>query len=77
MLLKSSDNHDGELADLERMCKLLSGEAGKRGARELRQRKAGLKGECDAAYLIDFDFAKRKNGIVVHDRGARSPGRGR
>ncbi len=34
---------------------------------ELRTLKAGMRGEKDAAYFIDFDFAGRKNWAIIHD----------
>lgn len=67
MLIKSMDCRDEEIAQLERVAASLSGDAGKRVTDELKRRKAGLKGEQDAAYLIDFHFERSKNNAVVHD----------
>ncbi len=38
-------------------------------------RKAGLKGEAESAYLIDFDFAQSKNWVVIHDLRLEHAGR--
>lgn len=50
---------------------LASMEAQDRGdlptSRNLARRKAGLKGETESAYLIDFDFATSPNWAVLHD----------
>jgi hypothetical protein len=67
VLIKSADAHDAEMAQLERAAASLGGEASKRAARELRQRRAGLEGERNAAYLIDFHYAQSKHRAVIHD----------
>ena len=42
---------------------------------ELRMRKAGIRGEKDSAYLIDFDFAQSPNWAVIHDLRLEHAGR--
>lgn len=67
MLIKQADDRSEELAQLERAAGALKGEAAKRAERELRQRKAGLQGEADSAYQIDFHFRESPKRAVIHD----------
>lgn len=67
MLLKKTDNKDHQNAELQR---LLSGATGDRRIRieqEIRILRAGIKGEQEAAYLIDFSRKDSKHSIVIHD----------
>lgn len=74
MLIKSADDQSGLFAQLELAAKE-GGLAAKRAACELRTRKAGLKGESESAYLIDFHFATAQNWIVLHDLRLERNGR--
>jgi len=67
MILKGIDDKTPAIAELERL--LASASAGIRPKieQELRTLRAGIKGEEESAYLIDFDFRDRKNTIVIHD----------
>ena len=67
MLIKQADDRSEELAQLERAAGALKGEAAKRAEGELRQRKAGLQGEADSAYQIDFHFRESPKRAVIHD----------
>lgn len=74
MLIKKADDESVRIHALE----LLAAGTGPDAARyavELRNRKAGLRGERDAAYLIDFDFAESPNWAVVHDLRLEHAGR--
>jgi hypothetical protein len=67
MLLKAPDDKDRLIAELER---LLAGAAPQQRAAvetELRLLRSGIKGERDAAYLIDFELQASKNTAVIHD----------
>jgi hypothetical protein len=75
VLIKTIDDRSEDLARLEEAVRTLRGADGKRAADELRRRKAGLKGEADAAYLIDFHFASSKNRMVIHDLRLEHEGR--
>lgn len=75
VLIKTIDDRAEELAQLEEAVRTLRGADGKLAADELRRRKAGLKGEADAAYLIDFHFAPSKNRMVIHDLRLEHEGR--
>ncbi len=75
MLIKAIDDRAEELAQLEQTAQTLQGVGAKRATEELRRRKAGLKGETDAAYLIDFHYAQSKNRMVIHDLRFEHEGR--
>src|SRR3546814_7968119 len=66
MLIKSADDQGVELQALEQRAAGKGPDAA-RAAKELRNRRAGLKGERDSAYLIDFDYASSPNWAVIHD----------
>ena len=75
MLLKRTDNKNRQIAELKR---LLSGATGDRRIRieqELRILRAGIKGEQEAAYLIDFKRKDSKHCIVIHDLRLEIDGR--
>lgn len=71
MILKQADSKETLLNDLERLAANASANAPldrkKRIEQELRTVRAGMKGEQEAAYLIDFHFKDRESWIVVHD----------
>ncbi|WHZ18689.1 MAG: hypothetical protein OJF55_000838 [Rhodanobacteraceae bacterium] len=75
MLIKQADDHTEELAQLERAAGSLKGEAAKRAEGELRLRKAGIQGEADSAYQIDFHFGQSPNRAVIHDLRLEHNGR--
>ncbi len=75
MLIKQSDDRNEELAQLERLAKSLSGEAAKYATRDLRNRKAGIRGEAESAYQIDFHLAASPNWAVIHDLRLEHSGR--
>lgn len=66
MLIKQADDYSAVLGRLEQAA-AGSGKAAQQAAVDLRRRKAGIKGERDSAYLIDFDFGKSPNWAVIHD----------
>lgn len=66
MLIKAADDQSALLDDLERRAAGTGADA-KQATRELRIRRAGIKGERDSAYLIDFHFADAPNWAVIHD----------
>ena len=67
MLIKNTDDHTEELAQLERLAKSGVGQGSKYAAKDLAIRKAGIKGEAESAYLIDFHYAASVNWAVIHD----------
>src|SRR5690606_40283456 len=66
MLIKAADDQSALLDDLERRA-AGNGADAKQATRELRIRRAGIKGERDSAYLIDFHFAEAPNWAIMHD----------
>lgn len=74
MLIKQADDQSAHLAELERLAQGRGVEA-KRAETELRIRRAGIRCERDATYLIDFEFAGSANWAVLH--GLRLEHRGR
>lgn len=74
MLIKEADDQTVVVQELEQLAGGTGAEA-KRAAEELRIRKAGLKGESESAYLIDFDYAHSPNWAVIHDLRLEHHGR--
>lgn len=74
MLIKTMDDPSALLKELE-LRAAGAGPAAKHAATELRIRKAGLKGESESAYLIDFHFARSPNWAVIHDLRLEHHGR--
>ena len=66
MLIKAADDQSALLEDLERRAAGTGADA-RQATRDLRIRRAGIKGERDSAYLIDFHFAEAPNWAVIHD----------
>ncbi|MGN6119953.1 MAG: nuclease-related domain-containing protein [Rhodanobacter sp.] len=75
MLIKQPDDHSEELTQLEQLAKSSTGNAAKYAAKDLAIRKAGLKGEAESAYQIDFHFAASRNWAVIHDLRLEHNGR--
>jgi len=67
MLIKPFDDRHEELENLEQLAKTGRGDAVKQAARDLAIRAAGIKGERESAYLIDFHFGASNNWAVIHD----------
>jgi len=67
MLLKSADDKSKQIQQLEDL--LIVAPTAKKTLieKELRNVKAGIKGEQEAAYLINFDLEKSQNTVVIHD----------
>ncbi|SDY89922.1 Nuclease-related domain-containing protein [Lysobacter sp. yr284] len=74
MLIKTKDDDSALLKDLELRANG-AGPAAKQAATELRIRQAGLKGERESAYLIDFHFERSPNWAVIHDLRLEQGGR--
>ena len=74
MLIKQADDQAAHLAELEALAQG-RGVGAKQAEKDLRIRRAGIRGEKDAAYLIDFDFATSSNWMVIHDLRLEHGGR--
>lgn len=75
MILKQADDHALELAQLEQWSGSSNRVVADATKTELRIRRAGVKGEADTAYFIDFDYRKTKNWAVIHDLRLEHEGR--
>lgn len=75
MLLKSADKKDEQILTLERLVSIAPSDNKTKIEQELRNVRAGLKGEQEAAYLIDFGIKDSKNTLVIHDLRLEVDGR--
>lgn len=75
MIIKHADDHTNEMAQLDRWCHSVDPAVAKAAETEFRIRKAGVKGETESAYFIDFDFSKTQNWVVIHDLRLEHGGR--
>ena len=67
MILKRIDNKDNQISELEHLLAIAPKDRKPMIEKELRLLRAGIKGEQEAAYLIDFDFKPSANTMVIHD----------
>lgn len=75
MILKNTDNKDSNVAQLTTLLEQVPTSQKIKVEQALRVLRAGIKGEQESAYLIDFDFAKSKNMVVIHDLRLEANGR--
>jgi hypothetical protein len=76
MLLKAADNKNNDIHILESLRAHPSASADTRQLieREIRNIRAGMKGEAESAYELDFNF-KNRNWMVIHDLRIEHDGR--
>lgn len=55
MILKNADSRERDIEELERLIKIAPADRKSKVEQELRFLRAGIKGENESAYLIDFD----------------------
>lgn len=69
MIIKSMDNKEDDLNSLEQLLKQTSLTPIQKNAieKEIYILRAGIKGEKEASYFIDFNFKSSKNNVVLHD----------
>lgn len=67
MIIKSADDKSEQLNELEYLLSVAPSILKPRIEKDLRALRAGIKGEAEAAYLIDFDLRNSKNTCVIHD----------
>lgn len=67
MIVKNVDDKSGTLATLESLHLRTDGKKQKFIEDELRMMRAGIKGEQESAYHIDFDFRDSEITSVIHD----------
>jgi hypothetical protein len=77
MILKHKDDVAPMLEELEQLASMpsLSKKQREEIEHEIWMMRAGTKGEKQAAYLIDFDWKKGKNYVVIHDLRVEHEGR--
>jgi hypothetical protein len=77
LLLKAADDRQPDIDALEDLADRPDVDAATRMLidREIKNIRAGVRGERDAAYEIDFHFAKHPNRVVVHDLRLEVEGR--
>jgi hypothetical protein len=67
MICKNADSKAEAIATLEDLLARATPDKKALIERELRIMRAGIKGEQEAAYLIDFQLKESKNTAVIHD----------
>src|SRR5437016_1060418 len=67
MLLKTADRKEAAIAELERLKVVAPANRKADIEQELRIMRAGLRGEEEAAYLIDFHLKESKRTVIIHD----------
>ena len=75
MLIKTADDQSELLRALEERMNAGADAQSRRARDEFYIRKAGVKGEEQSAYLIDFEYAKSPNWAVIHDLRLEHGGR--
>lgn len=77
MIIKEADAKDSQVAELESLGarRDIDEHVRKRIEQEIRNIRAGIKGEKEAAYEIDFHFGPSKNYAVIHDLRIEVEGR--
>jgi len=69
VIFKDMDEKEPSITALERCLALAATDSKKKSAieEEIRTLRAGIEGERDAAYHIDFHLKDRRNSGVIHD----------
>lgn len=67
MILKKADSKEPQINELKRLIQIAPASTRTKLEKELRMLQAGIKGENDAAYFIDFELKDSKNTGVIHD----------
>ena len=67
MIVKKADDKGAALATLESLRLRADSKKQKFIEDEIRMVRAGIKGEQESAYLIDFDFRDSEITSVIHD----------
>lgn len=67
MLLKEADNKEPALNELKARIEKASGKERDALQKQFNIMNAGIRGERDAAYFLDFDYKDSKNWVLIHD----------
>jgi hypothetical protein len=78
MIIKNADDKTKDIETLSALLEHPEAAADKKKEieREIKMMRAGIKGEKDAAYEIDFKYGKTRNWVVIHDLRIVHKGRG-
>ncbi len=75
MIIKEADDRSADISMLEQLLTLAANGQKKSIETELRNLRAGIKAEKDAAYLIDFHYRDSRKWAVIHDLRIEVDGR--
>ena len=77
MIIKPADNKQPQIALLESLLARpdATSEIKKRIEQEIRNIKAGVRGESEAAYEMEFEYRDSKNWMLIHDLRIQCAGR--
>ena len=77
MVIKQADDKTSQIASLQALQARpdASPETRTRIEREIRNIRAGMKGEAEAAYEIEFHYGQSKNHAIIHDLRIECDGR--
>ena len=69
MIIKTAEDRESDLATLRELLKRsdVTADIKKRIEQEIKNIQAGLKGEREAAYEMDFTYGASKNWMLIHD----------
>jgi hypothetical protein len=67
MILKQSDDKEPQIKELEALLSIAPTIVKPKIEKELSMLRAGIKGEQESIYQIDFNFRDSKNFVVIHD----------
>lgn len=67
MILKNADCKQESINELQRLMAIAPAYIKSKIKKELNFLKAGIRGEEESGYLIDFDLGKSKNTFIIHD----------
>lgn len=77
MIIKPADDKQSQINLLDSLLARpdTSNEIKKRIEQEIRNMKAGLKGEAEASYEIEFEYRESRNWMLIHDLRIQCAGR--
>lgn len=74
MILKKADDKKPQIQALQSLLNIAEGEKKNKIQKELNILRAGIKGEQETNYHIDFNFGKSEKHVVIHDLRLESNG---
>src|SRR6185369_14425259 len=67
MILKEADDKTTQIQQLNDLLAIAPAAQKAKIEQELKNLMAGIRGEQEAAYLINFDLKDSKNSLIIHD----------